>query len=454
MKANSITLIRLCAVLISFSGVAQTGHVMQGTGAVNMSMGGAATAQPADISGALLWNPAGISAFNNKIISVNVGAFFSSPEVSSFIPANAFGAGNPPVDLSGTTKDDRGISPMPAIAMVWGKEESKHTFGVSAFGVSGFGVTFPEEPNNPTSGNFNPSNPSNPITYPQQARGFGHIESDYLLLQVGFTYAYELSEKVSIGFQPVFNYAALTLEPNPLASPDITRGYPVSDKATAVGFGGQAGIFYDSKTGFKLGASYKSPQYFGDFEFNNTYLDGTPAPGNAFTMNYPAILSVGTGYSKNAIDIALDVRQVFYENTDGFAEKGWTPTASVKGFGWKDITVVSFGVQYKGVPKMPLRAGYTYSTNPIDEELAFFSVPATAVIKHAFQVGLGYELSEKFTLNGMFHYGTSAGATKGALLSPAAVSPTNPFGALPGTEVSYTMTTSMIMLGVNYTFIK
>ena len=30
----------------------QAGHVMQGVGAVNMSMGGAATAQPLDISGA------------------------------------------------------------------------------------------------------------------------------------------------------------------------------------------------------------------------------------------------------------------------------------------------------------------------------------------------------------------------------------------------------------------
>ena len=34
---------------------------------------------------------------------------------------------------------------MPALAMVWGKEGSKHTFGVSAFGISGFGVTFPEK---------------------------------------------------------------------------------------------------------------------------------------------------------------------------------------------------------------------------------------------------------------------------------------------------------------------
>jgi long-chain fatty acid transport protein len=40
---------------------AQVGHIMQGIGAHNMSMGGAATGQPLDINGALNWNPAGIS---------------------------------------------------------------------------------------------------------------------------------------------------------------------------------------------------------------------------------------------------------------------------------------------------------------------------------------------------------------------------------------------------------
>lgn len=55
---------------------AQTGHLMQGIGAANMSMGGASTAQPLDINGALQWNPAAISAFDKKILSVNAGLFF------------------------------------------------------------------------------------------------------------------------------------------------------------------------------------------------------------------------------------------------------------------------------------------------------------------------------------------------------------------------------------------
>jgi len=442
-------LVLLCLLLIASLSFAQTGHIMQGVGATNMSMGGAATAQPVDINGALLWNPATISSFQGRIISVNAGAFFSSPELSSSLPAGMLGPGAPAV--SGTTQDDRGTSVMPALAMIFAKPDSKHTFGVSAFGISGFGVTFPEEANNPLSDSFDPSKPSNPINYPQQAGGFGLLQSDYMLLQVGFTYSYKISDKVSIGIQPTFNYSSLELIPNPLSSPSMTLGYPTSDKASAVGYGAQAGIFYDSKTGFKLGAAYKSQQYFNNFDFKNTYLDGSAAPGNAFTMNYPAIASIGTGYSKGVIDLALDYRYVLYENTEGFEAKGWTPTGSVQGFGWKNMSIVSAGLQYKGISKLPLRAGYTYSTSPIESELAFFSTPATAVIKNAFQLGLGYQISDRFVINGVYHYGTSSGETRGQLLNPMAVTTDNPYGAIPGSSVSYSMTTSMAMIGINYT---
>ncbi|WP_457617254.1 OmpP1/FadL family transporter [Lutibacter sp.] len=450
-------LLRLAVLLFTTATFAQAGHVMQGVGAVNMSMGGASTAQPIDISGALQWNPAAISVFDSKIINFDLGMFFSSPELSSSLPADMMWPGSPAV--SGTTKDDRGISPMPALAMVWGKPDSKHTFGVSAFGISGFGVTFPQETNLPIDANGNP-NPSwdptnsNPINYPQNLGGFGLIESDYMLMQVGFTWAYQLTDKLSYGIEYTVNYAALELAPNPISSPSMTLGYPTSDKASALGFGAQFGLFYDSGNGIKLGASYKTTQTFGDLEFKNTYVDGSAAPDSNFNMDYPAILSFGIGYSNDKIDLALDYRFVDYENTNGFSERGWTETGSVKGFGWKNINILSAGIQYKGIDKLPLRFGYTYSSNPIDKELAFFSTPATAVIENAYQFGFGYEFNDNFTLNGVYHHGASGGKTEGPMLNPMLASSTNPYGAVPGTNVSYEMSTDLIMIGLSYTFSK
>jgi len=314
---------------------------------------------------------------------------------------------------------------MPALAIAWGNKDSKHTFGVSAFGVSGFGVTFPE-------------NLSNPINNPQP-NGFGHIESDYMLLQVGFTWAYNFTDKFSIGLQPTFNYASLSLEPNPLAKPGAT-GYPNGD-ATATGFGGQIGLFYDSLKGIKIGASYKTAQSFSEFDFGND---------DTFQMDYPAVFSVGLGYSKGMVDVALDYRYVDYENTEGFKQSGWTQFGTVQGFGWENISIVSVGLQLKAIDRLPLRFGYTYSTNPINEELTFFSVPATAIIAHAFQFGFSYEFTDNFVMDAVYHYGTSDGKTSGNMMSPMLIGQNNPLGKIPGSEVAYDMTTSMIMIGLNF----
>ncbi|WP_282135505.1 OmpP1/FadL family transporter [Seonamhaeicola maritimus] len=461
MKTNFFNYLLLLFTTAVFS---QAGHIMQGVGAVNMSMGGASTAQPLDISGALQWNPAAISTFNEKTLKLDVGLFFSSPELSSGLPPNMlwqpgdFGPGAPGSPaVNGTTQDDRGISPMPAIAMVWGKEGSKHTFGLSAFGISGFGVTFPQETNLPMDMSGNPNsnwdpNNSNPINWPQGLNGFGHIESDYMLLQVGLSYAYELSDKFSIGVQPNINYASLELMPNPTANPNMS-GYPSTDAATSIGYGAQFGLFYDSGIGLKLGASYKTTQKFSDYEFDNTYLDNSTSTSE-FTMDYPAILSLGVGYSNDNIDLALDFRRVDYENTDGFSTTGWTQTASVAGFGWDNISILSAGIQYKGINKLPLRLGYTYSSNPIPEEVAFFNVPATAIIKDAFQFGLGYEINDNWNFDAVYHYGDSGDATSGKILNPMLASPSNPLGAVPGSSVSYSMKTSMVQFGISYTFNK
>ena len=438
--------------LLSLTGFSQVGHVMQGIGAVNMSMGGAATGQALDISGALQWNPASISAFDETSVKLDIGLFFATPELSSSLPENFMWPGAPAV--SGTTTDDKGASVMPALAMVWGKEGSKHTFGASVFGVSGFGVVFNQETNAPLDAagnpnpNFNPTINSNPINYPQAAGGFGQVESDYMLLQIGFTYAYSITDQLSIGIEPTIDYGSLRLVPNPTANPNQT-GYPNTESTGSIGFGGQVGLYFDSGKGFKAGVSYKTEQFMGEMEFDNVYPDNSTAT-SAFTMNYPGIFSVGVGYSNDKFDLAVDYRNVGYKNTDGFEKSGWTTTGSVAGFGWENMDVISAGIQYKGIDKLPIRLGYTYSSNPITEELAFYSVSAPAVVKNAFQIGLSYEINDKMAIDGLYHMGFSGDGLTGLMLSPMAATPDNPLGEMQGTSVSYTMNTSLIMLGFSY----
>ncbi len=428
-KSILIAIILSTATFLS----AQTGHILQGNGAVNFSMGGVATGQALDVAGVLNWNPAGITAFDQTKLSVSAGLFFSSPEVSSTVPT-------PNGPFSGTTADDKGNSIIPSVAVVFGNADSKHRFGLHAFGVSGFGVDYPMSNNNP-------------ITLPQSDGGFGHVYSNYQLLQVGATYAYQLSDQFSIGLAPLFDYSALEVRPNPLASPSLTLGYPESDNASALGFGFQAGLYFQSESGFKAGASYKSTQFFKDLSLKNTYLNGSEAPTVDFNMDFPAIISVGLGYSNDMLDIGVDYRYIDYANTDGFSATGWTQTASVAGFGWQSISVLSAGLQFKGIAKLPVRLGYTYSQNPLQTETAFFSTSAPAIIQNAVQAGIGYEAGERMTINLGFHYGF-AGEISGQLLSPFFIDAGNPYGAIPNSDVTHKMTTSMLLLGVDIAFGK
>ena len=209
-----------------------------------------------------------------------------------------------------------------------------------------------------------------------------------------------------------------------------------------------------------------------DFSFEGKYLDGNDAPKTDFTMNFPAIASIGVGYTtaNGMFDFAVDYRRVFYSSTEGFDNSGWTiasegdyagyPTGTVEGFGWEDMNIISAGVQINAIEKLPIRLGYTYNSNPINEELMMFSVSAPAIIKNAFQVGLGYEINEHFTLNGLFHYGTSGGKTTGQMLNPKMISAEEvdtpmgpmggPLGKIPGSEVSVEMTTMLITVGIQY----
>ena len=458
---NKLT--KLVFLLFTSVAIAQTGHLMQGVGAVNMSMGGAATAQPLDISGAMHWNPATLSAFDGTILKLDVGMFKGTPTLYSSLPAGAMwpadafypgSEASPPV--TGETESELGYMPMPALALAWGKADSKSTFGISIFGVSGFGVDFPEETNTPMNSDGSPNsnwdpNNSNPILYPQNLMGFGHLESSYMLMQVGFTWAYKFTDKFSIGLQPTFNYESLELSPNPLANPNAS-GYPKSDAATALGYGGQIGLFFDSLNGFKIGASYKTPQFMSEFEFDSEYLDGTETSNTKFTMDYPAIYSVGIGFSKGIVDIGLDYRYVDYASTEGFEKTGWTQTASIQGFGWESMSVVSAGLQLKAIKMFPLRFGYTYSSNPISDELAFYSTPATAIIAHAFQFGFSILFSDSFSFDAVYHYGMSDGKTQGEMFNPQLVSANPPYGAITGSEVAYDMTTQMFMAGLQFKF--
>ncbi len=439
---------------LTFQLYAQTGHVLQGSGPVNFSMGGAATALPLDVTGALQWNPASITAFRATEIAASAAYFTAAPSVYSKANIPDGQGGFFPVE--GVTEDERGASILPTLAVVFAKEDSKFAWGISALGISGFGVEYPATTNLPGNPDFDPQT-SNPLLYPQNFMGFGDLYSDYQLLQVGVTGAYQITDAFSIGIAPTFNYASLQVEPTPIAAPDPQLGYPIGEKTSAVGFGGQIGLFYALENGLQFGATYKTTQFIGDLEIEGAYLDGSAAPLTTFNMDYPSILSLGAAYTHEQFDIAVDYRYIDYANTDGFAETGWRigdngfPTGAVAGFGWESIHVLAAGLQYKGIENLPLRIGYTFNTNPITEDNVFLSSSAPAVIANAAQIGASYLFLDHWGIHATYHHGFNT-EVSGQLLNPMLIAADNPLGKVPGSTVTSDMSTDVVLLGLSYRF--
>ncbi len=415
---------------------AQVGHTLSGVGPVDQAMSGAATANPQDVLGAIHWNPATLTSFDTSQLSIGIQLLFPSSNLSSSVSAGAFGPFGPPVALSGTTEGKAGPFPMPALGYIRGIGDSNWTFGVAALVAGGFGTDYA----------LSTSFADNPINLPQPPNGlgFGAINSTFAMMQLVPTFAYRVNDNISVGIAPTINYALLEVAPFPAAAPDDANGdgfpsYADAPSTGAVGFGVQAGIHVTMDSGISLGASIKSPQNFSEFEFDGKNESGA-AKSMVFDLDYPMIISAGVGYSGEKIEIAADVRYIDYENTNGFSDSGFDNTGAVAGFGWKSITVVAVGLQYRVTEKMPIRLGYSFNENPIEDDLTFFNTPANAIIQSRISGGLSYDATEKLTASLGFQYGLE-NSIEGNWKHPQ-------FGTIQGATVKSTLSTLFLMFGI------
>src|SRR5579872_4283332 len=130
------------AAVIAAPAHAQIGPILSGTGAVDRSMGGAATAAPLSAAGALFWNPATMSGLGRSELEAGAELLFPHTQASSRISASALGPGIPPIGLEGQTDSDTGAVALPTIGLVYLPEGSDLSFGLGIFALAGFGVNY------------------------------------------------------------------------------------------------------------------------------------------------------------------------------------------------------------------------------------------------------------------------------------------------------------------------
>ena len=205
----ALTLLLLVPLLWTNSAGAQFGTIFSGTGPVNRSFGGVAVAAPLSPAGAMYWNPATLSGFQDSQLEAGAELLFPHTETSSRIAADSLGPGLPPLGLMGKTESDSGAFPLPMIGLVVQPENSPVSYGLGIFAVAGFGVDYSGDATN-----FPLSPP------PPAGLGFGPIFSEFQVLQIAPAISVRVTERLSIGAGPTVNLASLKVTPAIFAVPD------------------------------------------------------------------------------------------------------------------------------------------------------------------------------------------------------------------------------------------
>ncbi len=414
----------------------QIGSTLSGIGPINRSMGGAATAAPLDSLGAFQWNPATITALPNSS-DFALEMLVPQAKLGSTVNAGALGPGTPATTLSGMTNSTTEVFPLPSFGVVYHPTDSPMTYGLGIISVGGFSANFPGSTTNPIL-----------MPNPPAGLGVGPLFSQYQLVQVVPTLAYQATEQISVSISPIIDMASLSADPGFFAPPNDANGngvftFPALTHGTFQwGAGVQVGVFYVTGANWQFGASFKSPQWFQSFQYNTQNEIGVPETVK-IGLNAPMIASFGTAYTGfDRTLIAVDARYVGYRNTVGYSNVGFGANGAVQGIGWGDVFALSTGVQYLVTDALAVRVGYSFNTNPIPNDRTFYNILSPLVIQNGVSVGGSYNITASLKVSLAYSH-FFENSISGPMISPV-------FGALPGTNVTAKASADAVTLGATF----
>jgi long-chain fatty acid transport protein len=221
--------------------------------------------------------------------------------------------------------------------------------------------------------------------------GSGKLGVDLVQLIIAPTASYALTPNQSIGVAPQLAYqrfAAKGLQafagtPGLSAQPDkvTNNGY---DNSYGVGI--RVGYFARLAPNFSVGAAYSSKISMSRF---NDYA-GLFAQGGSFDI--PASYSAGMAWAPVApLTLSLDYERINYAGVPSIGNQSLVPaqlgSANGPGFGWRDVNVWKFGVEYASSEQWTWRAGVNHSDNPVTGSNVTFNILAPGVITDHVMLG-------------------------------------------------------------------
>jgi long-chain fatty acid transport protein len=414
---------------------AQHGIILSGGGPIGRSMGGVGTATALDSLGGLFWNPAALSALPRNEMTFGAEFLIPHANLSSSVEANNFGPGVPPVPLAGSTNSQSGSMVLPNVGWSHHLEDSDLTLGLGLLSAAGLSANYPASLTNPV------LTPPPPV-----GLGVGRAFAELQVFQIVPTIAWQVTDRLAVGFSPIVDIASLRADPLLLVAPNDANGngfatFPDGTHSHLQwGAGFQVGVYYSLTDDWHLGASFKSPQWFETFRFNSADELGRPL-SERVRFDLPLITSVGVSYTGlERWVLAADVRYIDYHNTKGFDTSGFAADGAVRGLGWDSQVVVAVGAQYALTDRVALRIGYSYNNNPETSDVAFFNIAAPTIVQHTLYAGASWSLTETLVL-ALAYVHAFEGEVDGPFILPVA-------GAIPGTNVQSRTSADAFVMGL------
>ncbi len=366
--------------LLGIGGIADAtnGDNFIAIGPIARAMGGVGIAAPQDSISAVFANPAGM-CFGPYCPGTQIdfaGTIFL-PTVHGKIEVPGFGVNS--------DRSQSNIFLVPAIGLSTPISSdstsffSKFRFGLAAYGSTGMGVDYRDR--------------LNTILGAQ-----GEVFTQYSVFKFAPNLAYRITDNLSVGANLQVDYGTL----------DLGAG-----SSSGFGFGGQVGAIY--KVGpVSLGLSYSSPQTIKHAKVYDFNSDGTR---DALKLQMPQTVGFGIAFQPRG-NLLLKDDNLLIEGD--FKWINWAGAEGYKDFDWRDQYVFGLGVQYKPIPKLALRAGVNYGQNPVKSHNGFDASGSTvvqgkststfgyeylrivgfpAVVETHLTCGIGYDFSERFSVN-------------------------------------------------------
>ena len=234
--------------------------------------------------------------------------------------------------------------------------------------------------------------------------------TDLTQVFLNLNYSRQINAQHSFGITPVI--AIQTIEVKGLQPFRSFSLYP--DKVTnndhdfSYGGGLKVGWFGQITDRISLGASYQTKLKMTNFdEYKGLFAEegGFDIPANydlgfsvkitpelMFAFDYQKIEYSGVKAMSNAADLVFIPGQTLLGTDNGL------------GFGWKDMDILKFGLQWQYSQDFTFRAGYSHTNNPFPNTQALFNTLAPAVIRTHYSFGFSTLLVENTELNVGFTY--------------------------------------------------